>query len=205
MTWVGIDRTPGGWVVATLEVGRVELAVTESLAPVDAEVVAIDIPLSLPETVIGRACETEARRMLGGRASTVFSSLPRWCYEAPYTSATLDKARARLGSAFSKQAWSLGPAILEAMAVSGGHWFETHPELAFRVRAGGPVAPKKTWNGVYGRLRVLADLGVSIGDGPDGVPPDDVIDAVVCAVVASDIAAGTAHSVPGEGPDRIWY
>ena len=51
-------------------------------ADIDAEVVAIDVPLDLPETTIGRPAEAEARRRLGERRSSVFSSLPAELYSA---------------------------------------------------------------------------------------------------------------------------
>ena len=74
---VGIDGCPGGWVAVLLEEGRFadawfaarfELAVE---AAGDAAVIAVDMPIGLPEEG-GRAADLEARRLLGRQRASVF-------------------------------------------------------------------------------------------------------------------------------------
>ena len=214
MTHWGVDRARRGWVVAGLSGDAVHLdvvATASALATEDGAVVAIDIPLPPLPDQIGRRCEREARRLLAARSATIFPTLPRWCYEHPYDEATRAEARRRYGKAYSKQAWNLGPAVFDAEAAVRPGWVETHPELAFVARNNGnPVRPKRSWDGVRDRLDVLARAGVEVPTGGFTLPvrPDDVLDAVVCAVVARDVAAGTARSVPSDpqpGEPLIWY
>jgi len=165
-----------------------------------AGVVAIDIPLVFPDEGGRRRCEVEGRRMLGDRRSTMFETFPRWVYAGrSYDDALRDECRRRLGRAPSAHSHALGRSILEAVAVAGPGWIETHPELAFRRITGTVVPPKTRPDGV--RVR-LAALGVA--PPPIRAGTDDVLDACVCAIVARDHAAGTARFV-GDPGDAIWY
>src|SRR3954452_8609244 len=87
MVWVaGVDGFKSEWCLVLRNVDTGELraralptvaAVLES--PERPSVLCIDIPIGLPEFPPpgGRACEREARRVLGPRASSVFSALGR--------------------------------------------------------------------------------------------------------------------------------
>jgi predicted RNase H-like nuclease len=203
-----MDRTRRGWVVASAA-GRVELVRTAAgLVLGEEDLVAVDIPIGLPIDAIGRRCEPEARRLLGARRSSVFPALPRRLYEAPYDEAARALARETWGRAHSAQAWSLGSAIVEVDRVRDRRWFETHPELAFAARNGGnPLPPKRTAAGVSARLAILTGAGIDPDLGVP-VPIDDVLDALVCALVARSIAAGTARRIPADpapGEGVIWY
>ena len=85
----GIDGCPKGWVAVLLSdcrFGRAELAAGfTSLLPIlaDARVIAIDIPIGLPTGKKRRLADTEARKLLGGRGSSVFPTPPRLVLEAP--------------------------------------------------------------------------------------------------------------------------
>ena len=99
----GVDIARGAWLVVYLDEGRFDAAVVVdrlSDTDIDAEVVAIDVPLDLPEDTIGRVAEIEARRRLGPRRNSVFASLPADVYAAEYTEAARRLARARYGSAY---------------------------------------------------------------------------------------------------------
>lgn len=90
--------------------------------------------------------------------------------------------------------------------------FESHPEVAFTVLNGGaPMQqPKKIKGkvnpaGMEERIALLTSLGVP-GDIflqplPKGAAADDVLDAIVCSLVAERIARGAAVSFPDQ-PDR---
>ena len=205
----GIDIARGAWLVVYLENGRFDGArVVERLvgADIDAEVVAIDVPLELPETTIGRPAEAAARRRLGERRSSVFSSLPVELYAADYTESTREDARNRFGTSFSKQAWNLRAAIWDAAAARTSSWYETHPELAYAEIHGRPLESKKRWSGIKQRLDCLATVGVDVPVIEGDLHPDDAVDAAVCAHVAWRIATGAAARVPETGPGPyIWF
>lgn len=205
----GVDIARGSWLIVYLVDGRFEEAAVVdrlSASEIDAEVVAIDVPLDLPVGSIGRPAEAEARRRLGPRRNSVFSSLPAELYVAEYTEEERLRARRRYGSAYSKQAWNLRSAIADAAGARSERWYETHPELAFSRIAGTPLDSKKHWAGVRQRLDCLTSVGIEVPVVSGDLHPDDALDAAVCAYVATRIALGVADRVPehGTGP-YIWY
>jgi predicted RNase H-like nuclease len=205
----GVDIARGAWLIVYLDDGRFDDAVVvERLSDTDieAEVVAIDVPLDLPENSIGRAAEIEARRRLGPRRNSVFASLPAHVYAAEYSEKARRLARIRYGTAYSKQAWNLRSAIWDAAAARSAGWYETHPELAFSGIAGAPLDSKKRWAGVRQRLDCLASVGIDLPAVSGDLHPDDALDAAVCAHVAWRIARGVASRVHATGPGPyIWY
>ncbi len=206
----GVDIARGAWLVVYLDEGGCfdGAVVAERLSDIeiDAEVVAIDVPLDLPTDSIGRPAEEEARRMIGERRNSVFRSLPMGLYQADYTEASRRTARESYGMSFSKQSWNLGAAVTDAAAARTNTWYETHPELAFRQIKGAPLDSKKVWSGVRQRIDCLAAVGIDLPAIEGRLHPDDALDAAVCAFVASRIANGVAHRVPtvGAGP-YIWF
>lgn len=205
----GVDIARGAWLIVYLVDGRfADAAVVDRLSEtgIEAEVVAIDVPLDLPEGAIGRPAEVEARRRLGARRNSVFSSLPAELYEADYTEEAREAARRRYGSSYSKQAWNLRVAIADAATARSERWHETHPELAFAQIAGAPLDSKKRWSGVRQRLDCLASVGIELPAVSGDLHPDDALDAAACAHVAWRIAHGAASRVPEAGPGpHIWY
>jgi predicted RNase H-like nuclease len=173
----------------------------------DAAVVAVDIPIGIPQTGV-RPADQAARRFVGARASSVFATPPRLALEAPMYA----EARARHPSV-SSQAYALRIKILEVDAVTTAdeRVFEVHPEVSFRALAGHALPPKKTWNGQMTRRAALAGAGIVLPDdlGAGGnVPPDDVLDAAGAAWSAGRIASGSAESLPAHVAERIgpiWY
>ena len=91
MTWLaGVDGCPAGWVVALArpDGDDVRIAVVPRFANVFADprpdIVAVDIPIGLPERSQygGRAAENAVRPLLGARQSSVFSVPSRAALEA---------------------------------------------------------------------------------------------------------------------------
>ncbi len=205
----GIDIARGAWLIVYLDRGAFDDAVVVdrlSGVSVDADVVAIDVPLDLPTSSIGRRAEREARQRLGPRRNAVFSSLPGELYDTDYTEESRRAARARFGTSYSKQAWNLGSAIRDAAAARSANWYETHPELAFARIAGAPLNSKKRWSGVRQRLDCLESVGIDLPVLSGDLHPDDALDAAVCAYVASRIAEGSAVRLPTDGPGPyIWF
>lgn len=209
MTHVGLDRARGRWAAVALSDGAVEVEILASAAEVmmrwpGAAAVGVDIPIGLPVDGIGRPVDAEARRLLGRRGSSVFPALPEVLYRLPYSEA-LEEARRRFGQGFSKQAWNLGPAVLDVAAVAGPRWFEVHPELAFARLAGGSLPPKKTDAGRRVRIDLLTSTGVALPADPFGALAGDVVDAAVCGYVASLICAETASVIGDPRAGRIWF
>lgn len=231
----GLDGCRAGWVCAGWdgEVWSLTLfpnltSVVPCLAP--RSTVCIDIPIGLSDDGI-RGCDRDARKMLGPRRSSVFSAPPRLALpEAPYADINAASKR-HCGRGISKQAFYLLPKIREAeqllRSASGRYasWLETHPELCFCALNGGiPMQDnKKTDAGYQQRLSLLEGrISRSMLEGMlsrlDRETPrshcarDDMIDALVCGVVATLDAAQRA-CLPQDGdeydavglPMRICY
>lgn len=215
---VGVDLCKGSWAAVRLADGTFEdAAVIKSLEDLasgfgrEAQVIAVDIPLSFPPPhEKGRACEREGRRLLGARAASMFDTYP----EAVLAEATHAAANARameaVGCGIPLQSFSLGPAIRQGIAAreKDPRFHETHPELVFWNLAGA-LAPKKSWTGFRQRLQALEGASVRLPiDLPqmDRAAMDDVIDAAAAAWVADQILLGLAKRVPATGEGfPIWY
>lgn len=166
MSWVaGVDGCRAGWVVALVQQQPRgvqkhyirfcnRFAEVLTLAPRPA-VIAIDIPIGLLEVQQpgGRECDRQARRLLGRRASSVFTPPTRALLEAT----RYEQVRSH---GVSIQAFGILPKIrevdrlmtLELQTIVR----EAHPELAFRSLTGAPLQHnKKTSAGREERLRVL--------------------------------------------------
>jgi predicted RNase H-like nuclease len=218
---VGADGCADGWVVVTLRDGRVDdvevvAAIADAVTVRSPSAVGVDMPIGLVDAV--RAADVAARRLLPGRASSVFASPPRsvvvgWRAGTVVTHAQASAASvAASGRGLSQQAWRLVPKIAEVDDLVGTleGWrpasgegragsnaavpvLEVHPEVAFTVATGAPLPRKRSWAGITSRREVLDHLGVHLPDrfpGADRAAPDDVVDAAICAWVADGAAAG---------------
>jgi predicted RNase H-like nuclease len=235
----GVDGCRGGWVVV-LAVhrgeGRQPSAMAVRLCASFAEVlervtppaiIAVDLPIGLTDRFVegGRACDRDARKLLGpGWTSSVFSPPARSALEAT------DHAEAmqRQGGGLSIQSFNIAPRIREADALLTpelqSRVFEAHPELAFRqLNAGGQLTARKhTEPGRRERIRLVREVfGDRLPDamaarrqlGVTAVGIDDVLDACVLAHVAWRIRCREAWRVPAAEPARdarglrmeIWF
>lgn len=210
---VGVDGCRGGWiaVAARADLSEARAAVWPRLADLiaaapDAHIV-IDMPIGLVEGREGRGADEAARAMLGPRRSSVFTPPCRAALFAPDYPAANALQRERTGKGLSKQAWMIAPKMREAdEAVTPSlqaRVREGHPELAFTVAAGAPMAAHKTrLHGLFERLRVLHGLGLdpaalaaNLPKGADA-QPDDLIDACVLTHVAARCLRGEAIRLP---------
>ncbi len=209
---VGVDAAGRhGWVGVLVDDGGVLGARTGALADVVAwaepvDVVGVDIPIGdVPGGV--RRAEAAARAFVGPRAASVFSPPPLDVLAATYAEANAALA-ARGAPRLSRQAWALGPKMLEAaaLAATDRRVHEVHPEVSFRQMAGAPLPwSKRSWNGLMLRRRLLAAAGLALPEelpGAGGVPADDVVDATAVAWSARRIAAGTARTFP-DPPEEV--
>ena len=223
----GVDGCPAGWIAAFVRSSGddVRVWIAPSFANVlyvqEALVVAIDMPIGLPErsSLGGRAAENAVRPMLGGRQSSVFSVPSRAAiYCSDYADAC---ARAMTTSdpprKVSKQLFHIAArireidAMLRADSAAARRVFEVHPELAFwRLNGCRPLGePKKVKGKPYEpglalRRGLLIAAGLPAGavnaSPPKGAGPDDLLDALACAAIARRIHAGIAQPFPNPPP-----
>ncbi len=209
---LGVDACKAGWVGAILEPGapRPRIAVAQTIGSLvetvrqslGIQVVGIDIPIGLPDETT-RQADALARKMLKGKASSVFTTLTRAAYATPSRAEADTVNRALSGQGVGAQAFALRPKIVEVDA-----WvrsrptvmvLEVHPELSFATMAGAPLlAGKKTEPGRRDRLAALSAAGLScpsVLTGP-GYAADDVLDACAVAWTAARRAVGLAQPLP---------
>ncbi len=208
MVAIGVDGCRSGWFYFELDGQAYRYGVASTLEalvnnyPVDTRIF-IDIPIGLLEGGSnGRRCDTEARRLLQERRSSVFSAPVRSVLDAVDYEDAKERSIAATGKALSKQAFAIVPKIREVDSLLRGSSKartmvrEVHPELCFWALAGGrPMAyPKKTDEGFRERMKVLSLLW------PEAEPAateayswstsrrvgmDDVVDALVNAITAT--------------------
>lgn len=208
----GVDGCRGRWIVADVEApDLVSWTLTESVADWmhgGPAAIAVDIPIGLPAAG-SRACDLEARRLLGRRGSAVFAAPVRAVLGCRSYAEAREVLAARGGPSMSAQAFGIVAAVgaVDAAMTPGAadRVIETHPEVSFSLMAGVPtaaLAPKRTAAGAGQRLRLLARWlpGVldAVAAAPAGVPVDDALDALACAWSAQRWLAGTAR-VLGDG------
>jgi predicted RNase H-like nuclease len=221
---VGLDGFKKRWLGITLVNGRFHSGkvfdtVLDALADEpESSVVAIDIPIGLGAGN-GRPADHEAKCFIGSRSSSVFFTLPEAVYAAATHAEAAELARQLTGKGISQQSYALRAKIQEATvaAASDTRLIEVHPEASFRALAGTSLtSPKKTWNGVMERRRLLATAGIVVAEPLPGdagkAPADDVLDAAVAAWTARRVAQGIAGVLPADADrtrDRptgvIWY
>lgn len=227
----GMDGCRAGWVTVFLrpagDDARVRILprfsdITE--APEKPAVIAVDIPIGLPEQTGpgGRSAENAIRPLLGARQSSVFSVPSRAALETlDYREAcsialtTSDPPRK-----ISKQLFMIAPKIREVDATLRGdpslasRTFEVHPEAAFWLLNGkcALTEPKKIKGKLYEPgLHLRRELLVAAGlprthvetAPPTGAAADDLLDALACAAIARRIHAGIARPYPDPPPRDV--
>lgn len=212
----GVDGCRGGWAVAERATDgtprlRVVARFEDLLARGGPRPLAIDVPIGLLDAprAGGRPCDGAARKLLPGKASSVFSPPTRPALSARAWSPALG---------VSQQAFHLFPKIREVdlalRARRAPHVHEAHPELAFaRLNGGRPVlAPKRSLAGRRARLALLARAGerglarevarARAEAGAAALAWDDALDAVALLSTAERIAQGAAERVGRERDAR---
>jgi predicted RNase H-like nuclease len=210
---VGVDACKTGWIAVALDDTGMLAAhylpgISSLTATVpDASVVAIDIPIGLPESG-RREADVAARSRLGARRHSVFFTPPRAAVEAA-SHAEATAASVRLtGFGVSQQSFALVPKLREV-----DKWiqhapfpvYEVHPEVSFAVLLSAPAsAPKRSWAGMSERRQALESAGLTLdhihGDAAVRAAVDDMLDATVAAWSARRIALGQALMIPDPAP-----
>lgn len=217
---IGADGCRSGWVIAsrTPLTGETSVAIADSFGSIldgpgkGASAIIVDIPIGLAEND-RRVCEREARRRIGPRRSSVFSSprRPMLRFDRYEDANAFGKAN---GAGLSRQCWGIVPKIREAdqrMTRSLQELVgEGHPELAFTRLRGAPcVYPKRTAEGARERREALVGAGLSSVDDlladlrrrhpkKNEFADDDFYDACVLSLTAQARLAGVAWRL-GDG------
>lgn len=232
----GVDGCRAGWVVAFVRSNGDEAKVevvprfADVLAAPEAPgIIAVDIPIGLPERVGrgGRAAENAVRPLLGERKSSVFSvpsrravfseigpfADPQSRYAAHQRACAVARTTSDPPKGITIFAFAIFSKIREVDAVLRSdrglrdRVRETHPELAF-WRLNGErrlPEPKKTEPGLALRRRLLIAEGfpaaVVESAPPRGAGADDLLDALACAAIARRILVRRARPFP-DPPER---
>ncbi len=209
----GVDGCRAGWVMVRRDAaGRFAAPiVAASLDGLpETGMVVIDIPIGLPESG-RRACDLEARAMLGPRRNSVFTGVRRpllamGSYEAANAWGKRD------GEGLTKQMWNILPKIREVddwiTPARSRKLREGHPELAFAGVSGRPMAHyKKTPEGEAERLAAMAgfisrDTVLEWLDGArgSGAARDDIVDALALCRSAARVLLGCHGQLPADPP-----
>jgi len=220
----GADGCRTGWVVCRRDTDRsLDIKVVKTLAEAceGLSILAVDMPIGFVDHPRPpRACEVEARRLLPGKASSVFPTPCRPAL-ACLTHAEANTTSKALGVGINQQTFHLFPKMREVDTLLRSNRklkrivYEAHPELAFaRMNGGLPVLSKKRRpEGFAERLKLLARHGFKTKvERLPGAARDDILDAIAVCHTAMLIAAGTATRLgPAKLRDRhglpmnIWF
>lgn len=216
---LGVDGTRGGWVGALLPASGegtitfvsgpdLRTLIERACSQVPVHAVAVDTPIGLPDTG-RRQADVLARRRLGRRASSVFSTPVRDALAAEtYAQARQVSLERTGGTSLSAQSYALRTAILDVDGYVGGtpdmRVVEVHPELSFAVMSGAPLMTRKRDpEGVAERLGVLRTQGIELAPSAlEDRKADDLLDAAAAAWTASRLVRGVSESLP-DPPERF--
>lgn len=215
---VGVDGAKSGWIaVWWADTALTHCVYGSARSLVDAHrqarVIAVDIPIGLPDSG-GRRADTEARQFVGGRrASSIFSSPVRGILDTTSQPEASRRHKEIDGRGFGSQSFAILPKIrewddvlqtdLQARAVVR----EIHPEVSFSALNGGRgkglAFKKKSQAGAAIRTELLSRVfgseqvaRVVQSVARRQVARDDVLDALAALWSAERVAAAEAVALP---------
>jgi predicted RNase H-like nuclease len=217
-TVLGLDGCRAGWCGVPIEVRDgaahvLPLAVYrtfEGALATDARVIGADIPIGLLDVPGARACDREARRLLGRPAASSVFPPPsrRACNVADYWEASAINVQLT-GRRLTRQAHNISAKIHEVDSLLKPalqtRVYEVHPELAFWALNGGRrLAGRKKrlagrlerWSLLRSVLAVLPARPPFPRELPEGCAVDDYVDALAAAWTALCLFEGRAQRVP---------
>jgi predicted RNase H-like nuclease len=235
----GVDGCKAGWVVVLLELDGDRAVESERCRvvpnfdhvvklPESPRFIGVDIPIGLPVIAVpgGRACDREARKLLGRkRGASVFAPPVRAALAADsYERAMqLNRSSSKHNIGLSRQVYGLLPKLREVHDAMNPELQlrirEVHPELSFAAM--NDLEPmkhsKRTERGREERLQLLERYFPDVGGALEcttakGVDRNDVVDAYAAAWSAWRMATGKATYLPRQ-PELdsrglrmgIWY
>jgi predicted RNase H-like nuclease/predicted enzyme related to lactoylglutathione lyase len=204
----GVDLAGGALAVVVLEENRVvEAFRSETFADallVDASVIGIDIPIGIPDSG-ARPADEAARRFVGPRGSSVFTTPVRPVLEAETYEEARRVAVERTGKSVSAQSYALRRRILEVdeYAHDDERVIEVHPEVSFRELAHRPLLSKRGTDGLVERRALLEEAGLEVPSSVPRIAEPDLLDATIVAWSARRYALGDAVPLPPGHTARI--
>jgi predicted RNase H-like nuclease len=212
----GVDGCRAGWIAVfkDLDAGDIFWEIFATLAQLASktpapQVIAVDIPISLPDRG-PRDCDLEARRMLGGRGSSVFPAPIRPVLAArSYKEACQIRFSVEMKK-MSCQAWGIVSKVREVDTLLRqnpefrSRIREVHPEVCFFYLNRHSSLPdsKKTGAGQAQRFNLLqSNFGTFVNSALQagnqlGCAKDDILDAFAALWTAERIVRGTASRIP---------
>jgi threonine dehydratase len=225
--WVaGVDGCRAGWIAVLMRVDdpqahRIVTAPTLDAiadAPEQPAVIAVDMPIGLPERTegSGRLPEQLIRPLLGARQSSVFAIPSRRAVAAEDfgEACAIAAATSEPPRKISRQGFGIFPKIREIDALLRARpdllprVYEVHPELAFwalndrkalnqpKKVKGTPYAPGMALRQTLLTRSGLLPEGLIHASPPRGAAQDDLLDALAGLTVALDIARGGGQPFP---------
>jgi len=204
----GVDIAGGGWAVVVLEGDKVvEAYRCERFAQAlrnDVEVIAVDVPIGIPESG-SRPADNAARRFVGKRGSSVFPTPVRAVLETPTYEKAREQAVELTGKSLAKQTYSLAPYIMEVdeYAHDDARVIAVHPEVSFFELGHRPLPPKRRADGWAERRRLLEEAGIDVPATAQRIREPDLLDATIAAWTARRYALGQALPLPDGHDERI--
>ena len=213
MAVVGADGCRSGWFAVRHEDdGSVSFDVFGDIRELfsrwgDASLILLDIPIGLTDSPAQRGCDSEARRLLGPRRSSVFTPPCRKALVAPTYQRASEVNSRETGRKLSRQAWNISSKIQEVddllrnSAEGRSRVREVHPEVCFWGFAGGQpmMVRKKDRPGLQERLDLLSRVDARASETFQAaqrqflrreVARDDILDAMVAALTADGAPEG---------------
>lgn len=222
MEWIGIDGCRGGWLFSLLSAkGHLKILLYHFLQDglnhlSKATSIAIDMPMGLvSHPNEERICDALIRTELGHPFSSSVFNVP--CRQAVYANNYREANnlnREICGKGLSVQSWNIAPKIKELDQYLANYptlkltMHESHPELCFKQLKGHSLShKKKTAEGKEERLTLLNALFPDIKSSfivfrslrpKKDVGDDDMIDSMILAHNAQQIAAGNHKQFPAD-------
>jgi predicted RNase H-like nuclease len=205
----GVDGCKNGWIVALgqqwpcHEPVRIEFcpnfrAVLDATARCD--VVAVDMPIGLPDGSDVRECDLSAQKALGHQRNSIFLTPPRSCIEAGDAVAFQSMHRQIRGTGAGLPVWGIVPKMCEVNRIMEerianeptiqDRVIEFHPELTWQRLAGSSrLSSKKSAEGIFQRLSLLEQTSEGwLPPFPHNISGNPTIDDVLDAVVGISAA-----------------
>lgn len=231
MKCVGVDGCKAGWFAVWVENDSWGFAVFEDFQSLwsvhsDAGLILIDMPIGLAESG-SRSVDAEVRKLLPGRASSVFNAPVRKAVYAESKEQAKSINHKLTGKSLSEQSLGIVPKIADVDSVMLSDPLtrsvvrEAHPEVCFLKAGGGvPLHAKRDVLGVVERVAILERFMPDARDflaavrkvyPMSRVAGDDIVDAMILAITAR-VGRGRLSSVPAEPdyddkglPMAVWF
>lgn len=212
---IGVDGCKGGWIAATINQGKLLLEKYTSLKEIVVryekfDEFLIDMVIGLPSNMEQIRPDSEARKMIKERSSTIFPAPCRQSVYAEDVAKAYDENVRVLGKKFTPLTVGIIPKMREVdNFLQDNKQYkniikESHPEVCFARLNGKTVLSKKSeLEGILERIRILSKYSNDINFHKIELAAknykcniDDIIDAICLAVSANFVHQGEYMVIP---------